>query len=67
MKKNVLILSRILLVLYLICLGILCFGNFSGMPEMEKSSSLFRSWPGSLLDAVRLGPGRLWGLPCCCS
>ena len=36
MKKNVLILSRILLVLYLICLGILCFGNFSGMPEMEK-------------------------------
>ena len=36
MKKSVLILSRILLVLYLICLGILCFGNFSGMPEMEK-------------------------------
>ena len=36
MKKNVLILSRILLVLYLVCLGVLCFGNFSGMPEMEK-------------------------------
>ena len=36
MKKNLLILFRILLAVYLICLCILCFGNFSGIPQIEE-------------------------------
>ena len=36
MRKNVLILFRILLVLYLVCMGLLCFGYFPGMPQIER-------------------------------
>ena len=36
MKKNLLILFRILLVVYLLCLCFLCFGDFSGMPHIKE-------------------------------
>ena len=35
MKKNLVILFRILMVVYLICMAVLCFCNFSGLPKIE--------------------------------
>ena len=36
MKKNLVILFRVLLAVYLICVVVLCFGNFSGLPDIEE-------------------------------
>jgi VanZ family protein len=36
MKKNLTLLFRVLLAVYLICVFVLCFGNFSGLPDIEE-------------------------------
>ena len=37
MSRRQLVLARVLFVLYLVAIACLCFGNFSSLPEVEKS------------------------------